>query len=167
MNATPTTTREILRRAVLYTGIVALVIGVVGGVLGYLTVGTDGLWSALMGTGLAILFAVITAVSILAALKYTVTVFFGIIMGAWLLKAVIFMILLAVVTELEFVHPMVLFLSVVAAIVGTLAVDVIVVLGARQSYASNVILPGESGESEADAASNEAANRSNDASPIS
>ena len=42
-----------------YTGLLALVIAVVGGGLGYLFAGTDGLWSALVGVGLAILFAAI------------------------------------------------------------------------------------------------------------
>lgn len=151
MSSVTSTTRGILRRAVLLTAIVAVVIAVVGGVIGYLVVGTDGLWSALIGTGLAVVFAVITAFTLMAALNRPITLFFGIIMGSWLLKIVVFMALLALVTSLDFVHPVVLFLSVVAAVVGTLAVDTIVVMNARQSYASNVVLPGEDRDETTDA----------------
>lgn len=134
--------RSVLRKALIATVVLAVVIAAVGGVIGFLTVGTDGLWSALIGTALAVVFALITVVSLLVALRYTLNAFFGIIMGAWLLKAVLFIVLLSVVRDLPFVHPMVLFLSLVTAIVGTLVIDVIVVLSSRQSYASDVTLPG-------------------------
>jgi hypothetical protein len=145
------TATPVLRRAIVATLALALVIAAVGGVIGYLVAGTDGLWSALIGTGLAVIFAVITGITLIAALNRPIGQFFAIIMGSWLLKIVVFMALLAVVTSLEFIHPMVLFLSVVAAVVGTLAVDVVVVMTARQSYVSDVVLPGESASTDATA----------------
>lgn len=124
-----------------YTGLLALVIAVVGGGLGYLSAGTDGLWSALVGVGLAILFAAITAASMLVAIRFTLGAFFGIVMGAWLLKLVIFIVLLVVLRDQPFVDDVVLFLALVVSIVGTLAVDALVVVRGRLSYVSDATLP--------------------------
>jgi hypothetical protein len=124
-----------------YTGLLALVIAVVGGGLGYLFAGTDGLWSALVGVGLAILFAAITAASMLVAIRFTLGAFFGIVMGAWLLKLVIFIALLVVLRDQPFVDDVVLFLALVVSIVGTLAVDALVVVRGRLSYVSDASLP--------------------------
>jgi hypothetical protein len=124
-----------------YTGALALVIAVVGGGLGYLFAGTDGLWSALVGLGLAILFAAITAASMLVAIRFTLGAFFGIVMGAWLLKLVIFIVLLVLLRDQPFVDDVVLFLALVVSIIGTLAVDALVVVRGRLSYVSDATLP--------------------------
>jgi hypothetical protein len=124
-----------------YTGALALVIAVVGGGLGYVFAGTDGLWSALVGVGLAILFAAITAASMLVAVRFTLGAFFGIVMGAWLLKLVIFIVLLVVLRDQPFVNDVVLFLALVVSIIGTLAVDALVVVRGRLSYVSDATLP--------------------------
>ena len=124
-----------------YTGALALVIAVVGGGLGYLFAGTDGLWSALVGVGLAILFAAITAASMLVAIRFTLGAFFGIVMGAWLLKLVIFIVLLVLLRDQPFVDDVVLFLTLVVSIIGTLAVDALVVVRGRLSYVSDATLP--------------------------
>ncbi|NRD25683.1 hypothetical protein [Frigoribacterium sp. VKM Ac-2836] len=124
-----------------YTGVLALVIAVVGGGLGYLFAGPDGLWSALVGVGLAILFAAITAASMLVAIRFTLGAFFGIVMGAWLLKLIIFIVLLVVLRDHPFVNDVVLFLALVVSIIGTLAVDALVVVRGRLSYVSDATLP--------------------------
>ena len=124
-----------------YTGALALVIAVVGGGLGYLFAGTDGLWSALVGVGLAILFAAITAASMLVAIRFTLGAFFGIVRGAWLLKLVIFIVLLVLLRDQPFVDDVVLFLALVVSIIGTLAVDALVVVRGRLSYVSDATLP--------------------------
>ena len=124
-----------------YTGLLALVIAVVGGGLGYVFAGTDGLWSALVGVGLAILFAAITAASMLVAIRFTLGAFFGIVMGAWLLKLVIFIVLLVVLRDQRFVNDVVLFLALVVSIIGTLAVDALVVVRGRLAYVSDATLP--------------------------
>lgn len=124
-----------------YTALLALVIAVLGGGLGYLFAGSDGLWSALVGVGLAVLFAAITAASMLVAIRFTLGAFFGIVMGAWLLKLVIFVVLLVLLRDQPFVNDVVLFLALVVSIVGTLAIDALVVLRGRLSHVSDATLP--------------------------
>lgn len=143
MTSAPVSARGVLLRALTLTLILAALIAVVGGAIGYAVAGTDGLLSALIGTGLAIVFAAITTVTLLAAIKMSFNAFFGVVLGSWLVKAVLFIALLAVVKGLPFVQPMVLFLSICAAVIGTLAIDVVVAMKSRMPYASGVHLPGE------------------------
>jgi hypothetical protein len=65
------------------------------------------------------------------------------VMGAWLLKIVVFIVILALLRDAPFVQTMVLFLTVIAGAVGTMLIDVIVVFRSRLGYASNVALPSE------------------------
>lgn len=132
---------KIFRRALVLSLVLAAAIAVVGGVVAGLVVGQDGVVSVLIGTGLAVVFAGITIVSLLAAIKYDIAVFFGIIMGAWLLKAVLFIVLLALLREAPFVHDWSLFLSIVAAVVGTLVIDAVVVAKGRIGYVSDIVFP--------------------------
>lgn len=133
--------RPIFVQVLRYTAVLALVIAVVGGGVGYLVAGADGLWSALLGTALAVVFAAITAVSMLVAIRFELAAFFGIVMGAWLLKLVIFIALLLLVRDQPFVNDVVLFLSLVVSIVGTLAIDALVVVRGRLSHVSDATLP--------------------------
>jgi len=133
--------RSVFVKILLYTGVLAVVIAVVGGGAGYLVAGTDGLWSALVGTGLAVLFAALTALSMLVAIRFRLAGFFGIVMGLWLVKLVIFIGLLVLVRDQPFVDDVVLFLSLVVSIVGTLAIDALVVVRGRMAHASDVTLP--------------------------
>jgi hypothetical protein len=133
--------RKILTEVLRYTGLLAIVIAVVGGGLGFVFAGTNGLISALIGTALAVLFASITAASIIGAMRFDIAAFFGIVMGAWLLKIVVFIVILALLRDAPFVQTMVLFLTVIAGAVGTMLIDVIVVFKSRLGYASNVALP--------------------------
>jgi hypothetical protein len=133
--------RSIFTKILTYTGFLALAIAVVGGGLGYALAGTDGLWSALVGVALAVVFAGITAASMLIAIRFRLAAFFGIVMGAWLLKLVIFVVLLVLVKDQPFVDDVVLFLALVVSIIGTLAIDALVVVRGRLGNVSDAVLP--------------------------
>lgn len=133
--------RSIFTKILTYTGLLALVIAVVGGGLGWALAGTDGLWSALVGVALAVVFAGITAASMLIAIRFRLAAFFGIVMGAWLLKLVIFVVLLVLVKDQPFIDDVVLFLALVVSIIGTLAIDALVVVRGRLGNVSDAVLP--------------------------
>ena len=133
--------RSIFTKILTYTGFLALAIAVVGGGLGWALAGTDGLWSALVGVALAVVFAGITAASMLIAIRFRLAAFFGIVMGAWLLKLVIFVVLLVLVKDQPFIDDVVLFLALVASIIGTLAIDALVVVRGRLGNVSDAVLP--------------------------
>ncbi|MCS5721392.1 hypothetical protein N1028_09715 [Herbiconiux sp. CPCC 203407] len=129
-----------------WDAILALVIAVVGGVIGYLVVGWPGAWSALIGTAMVLVFAGVTAGSILVANRFNdsplyTTLFFVIVLGSWIVKFVLFIVLVVVLRGQPWLNDVVLFLSIVTAVLGTLVVDVVVVARSRMSYASDVRLP--------------------------
>jgi hypothetical protein len=136
-------TSQILARVLKYTGILAVVLAVVGGVLGYVLAGSDGLVSVLLGTAVAIVFAAITAISLMIAIKFEIAAFFGIVMGSWLLKMVLFIVAILLLRDQPFINDVALFVALVVAIVGTVVIDAYVVMTSRMGYVSDVSLPSQ------------------------
>jgi hypothetical protein len=139
---------EIFRASLKWGGILAITIAVIGGGLGFLFDGNRGLISALVGTAMSIVFLGITAASILFANRWFgtdlfVPIFFGIVMGGWLVKFVLFMVLAVLLKDQPWINPTVLFLSIIAGVIAALTVDVIIVSKSRMSYVSDVSLPGD------------------------
>jgi hypothetical protein len=139
---------EIFRASLKWGGILAIAIAVIGGGLGFLFDGNRGLISALVGTAMSIVFLGITAASILFANRWFgtdlfVPIFFGIVMGGWLVKFVLFMVLAVLLKDQPWINPTVLFLSIIAGVIAALTVDVIIVSKSRMSYVSDVSLPGD------------------------
>lgn len=137
----------VLKRILAWGGVLALAIAVVGGLIGYLVAGGAGLVSALVGTAMAVVFMVVTVASILLATRLAGTppslaVFFGIVMGGWVLKFAIFLVLVFLLKDQPWVNSAVLFLSIVAGVVGSLVVDLVVIARSRLPYVSDVTLPG-------------------------
>jgi hypothetical protein len=106
-------------------------IAVIGGLLGYLFAGVAGLTSALIGASLTLVFVTLTAVSVWLGGKLPLGGFFGIVLGGWLIKMIGFALVIAALKGAEFINGPVLFFTLVAAIMGTLAVDSVLVLKAR------------------------------------
>ena len=141
-------TASVLGRALVYGAILTVAIAVIGSVLGYIAAGTSGLLSALIGAGLTALFMGFTALSIVIASRVTKgepssTLFFGIVLGMWLLKFVVFIAILVLLRAQPFLEPMVMFVAILAAVIGSLVVDVLAFVRSREPYVGNVALPGD------------------------
>lgn len=129
--------KSILRRILAWTGVLAIIVAVVGGVVGFFIGGTPGLWGAVIGTVLALVFGALTALSLMLAINASKGnmlsgAFFGIVLGGWLLKFVVFIGLIFLVRDLDWVNPIAAFISIVVAVVGSLAVDMTVIMKSRQ-----------------------------------
>ena len=140
------TSNPVLRRALAWGGLLAAIILVVSAVLGLVFAGVPGLLGALIGTLMAVVFMGITAASILLANRFAgsdlfVGAFFGIVLGGWLLKFIVFIVLVVLLRDAAWLNPTVLFLSLVAGVIASLVVDVLVVAKSRLPYASDVELP--------------------------
>lgn len=107
------------------------VIAIVGGLVGYLVANTDGLTSALIGAGLTLVFVSLTALSVWFGSKLPLGGFFGMVLGGWLVKIIGFALVIGALKDADFINGPVLFFTLVAAILGTLAVDSFVALKAR------------------------------------
>ncbi len=146
MSSASVSSTPILRTTLVWSAVVTAVLAVLGGVIGYLVGGTEGLWSALVGVLLAAVFLAITGISILIANRWFgdalyVPVFFGIVMGGWIIKFGVFIVVLLVLRGQPWLDGPVFFVSVVAGIVASLIVDVVVLTRMRVPHVSDVTLP--------------------------
>ncbi len=136
----------ILQRVLRYGAVLTLAIAVIGGGLGFAIAGPQGLVSALVGTAMAFVFLGVTAGSIIAANRVTKSdilhpAFFAIVLGGWFLKFVVFLVLVFLLKDQPWIDTVVLFLSIVAGVVGSLVVDLVVVARSRMPYVSDTTLP--------------------------
>jgi hypothetical protein len=146
MTPSPVSSTPILRTTLIWAGVVTGILAVIAGVVGYLVAGTSGLWSGLAGVLVAAVFLAITGISILIANRWYgddlyVPVFFGIVLGGWILKFVVFIVVLLILRGQSWVDPTIFFISVVVSVLASLAVDVVVLMRMRVPHVSDVELP--------------------------
>lgn len=142
----------IFKRILLCGGLLAIAIAVLGSTVGYFVAGPIGVLSAIIGTVMAVVFLGITAGSILLATTLArgdllSPVFFATVMGAWIVKLALFVVILVLVKGQPWVQTQVLFITVVVAVIGTLVVDVVVIARSRLPYVSDISLPASAPES--------------------
>lgn len=148
MSPSPVSSNPILRRTLIWSAVSMAVLAIVAGAIGLLVGGTEGLVSGLLGVVLAMLFLGITALSILIANRWFgdplyVQLFFAIVLGGWLLKLGLFVLIMIVLSGQPWIEPMVFFLSIVTGVVATLVIDVIVITRMRLPHVSDASLPSE------------------------
>ncbi len=148
MSPSPVSSNPILRRTLIWSAVSMAVLAIVAGAIGLLVGGTEGLVSGLLGVVLAMLFLGITALSILIANRWFgdplyVQLFFAIVLGGWLLKLGLFVVIMIVLSGQPWIEPMVFFLSIVTGVVATLVIDVIVITRMRLPNVSDASLPSE------------------------
>jgi hypothetical protein len=146
MTPSPVSSTPVLRTALTWGGIVAGVLAVVGALIGFAVGGGEGVASALVGVLVGAFFSAVTAASILIANRWFgdalyVPIFFGIVLGGWLVKLVLFIIALLVLRGQPWIDPMIFFVALVASVLGSLIVDAIVLMRMRIPHASDVTLP--------------------------
>lgn len=141
----PTST-PLLKRVLRLGLFVAAGIALVGMLVGGLFAGWNGVTSALIGTAMATFFLAMTALSIVIANRFIgsdafVGLFFGIVLGGWIVKFIVFIVLAIILRHQPWINPIVLFLSLIAAVVGSLVVDLVVIARARVPYVADSVLP--------------------------
>ena len=118
---------KVLAQGSLLIGLIATV----GSVVGYFVESEKGVPSALIGASLALVFTSLTLASVLIGRRLSLAGFFGAVMGGWLVKLIGFAFVVGFLARAEFINGPVLFFTLVAAILGSLAIDTIAVLSAR------------------------------------
>jgi drug/metabolite transporter (DMT)-like permease len=137
-----------LTRALRYGGIWALVVAIAAGLIGLAVTGVPGLIGGLLGAALAAVLLALTAGSMLFAGRVTKgdltsPLFFGIVLGVWFLKLVVFLVATIFLRGEPWLTPAVFGFAVIAAVIGSLVTDVGAYTRARVPYVSDVTLPGE------------------------
>lgn len=125
---------------------VTAALAVVGAVVGLAVAGTSGLWSALVAILLAAVFLGLTAATILIANRWYgdplyVPIFFGAVMGGWVVKFALFIVVLLVLRGADWLNGTVFFVALVVSVLASLVVDVVVMLRMRVPHVGDVSLP--------------------------
>ena len=122
---------QLFKMVLIQGGLLVATIAVVGGLLGWFLVGAGGLASALIGAGLTLVFNSFTAISVWLGAKLPLGGFFGLVLGGWVLKLIGFVAIIALLRGAEFIHGPTFFFTLIASILGTLAIDSVAVLRSR------------------------------------
>jgi hypothetical protein len=137
----------ILVRAVRYGTVLTVAVLIVGGLIGYLVGGVPGLISALLGAGVTAIFMGLTATSFVVASRVAhlpegIVVYYGIVLGTFVVKFVIFLILVISLRGATWLNPTVFGFTIIAAVLGTLVVDGLALQRGRVPYV-DATLPGD------------------------
>ncbi|MFD1716000.1 hypothetical protein ACFSBZ_16115 [Amnibacterium flavum] len=142
----------LLKRTLVLGAALAVAIVVIGGIIGFTVAGAPGFVGAAIGAVVAAVFLGLTAVSIILAVRATggdmlKPAFFGIVLGGWMVKFVAFLVLVLTLRSADWLNPVAFFFAVVAAVIGSLAIDVYVFATSRMPYV-DAKLPPSSAESD-------------------
>jgi hypothetical protein len=126
----------ILTTALRWGALFAAGLAVVAGGVGLLVAGTPGLWAGLLGSLLAFAFLALTAGSMLLGRRLTADdpnspIFYGVVLGVWMLKLIVFFLFMYWLRDQPWLDAWVFFLTVIAAVLGSLVVDALAFLKTR------------------------------------
>jgi hypothetical protein len=139
---------SVLGLALRYGTAVFAVVAVGGSIVGGIIAGVPGVLSVLVGAFLAAAFMGLTAGSILIAERVsrgrpTSGRYFGIIVGTWAIKLVIFAAVAFLVRDLPWMQPYLFFGALVIVVIGSLLADGLALQRARVPYVGDIALPGD------------------------
>ena len=130
----PEGVRDVFRTALRDMLVLLAVLTVLGVGLGALLAGTPGVWGAVIGVALALLFSGTTVVSMLLTSRSRPTTMAAVVMGAWLGKVVVLIAVLAVLRGEDFYHRGVLAAVLVVGVLGSALLDLRAVRVGRVPY---------------------------------
>jgi hypothetical protein len=122
---------QVFAKALKLSALLVVSVAVICSIIGFLVVGVDGLWTALIGSAIALAFTSLTVLSVLFGARLPLGGFYGLVLGGWLLKIVLFAVLMAALQRMEFIHGPTLFFAIVLSVLGSLGIDSWVVLRSR------------------------------------
>ena len=110
------------------------VLTVLGVGIGYLVAGVPGVWGALLGVAIALVFSGTTVLSVLKTARDDPARMITVIMGAWLAKIAFVFVVLAVLSRFDFYDRIVLVVVLLAGVIGSAVLDARAVQTGRIPY---------------------------------
>jgi hypothetical protein len=138
----------VLTRSLKYGAVIAVVVAVLAGVIGWFVSGTPGVVGALVGTALSAVYLGLTAGSMLVAGRVsrgdaTNPAYYGIVVAAMGVKLILFVVLVIWLGGQTWLDLRVFAWASIANVIGSLVADFVAFSRARVPYVSDVKLPGE------------------------
>ena len=130
--------RAVFRRALRDMLVLVAVVAVVGIAVGALVAAppSAGVWGAVIGVVVTLVFSGTTVVSMLRTADASVTTTGAVILGAWLVKMVLLVALFAILDGLDFYDRTVLVVVVLVGVLGSVFLDYRAVKQGRVPYTS-------------------------------
>lgn len=126
--------RVILRQALRWALVLTAVVAVLGSVIGWFVADMPGVWGALMGAALTLVFCGATIVAMMLTTNSGSTTMAAVVVGSWFVKVVATLGLILAVRNAEFYDKPVFVTTVIIAVIGTLALDMRAVSAGRMPY---------------------------------
>ncbi|PWD52172.1 hypothetical protein C8046_17540 [Serinibacter arcticus] len=127
----PTTLRAVLAGILRHVAVVTAAVTVLGAVVGLLTSGTPGLWGALLGGVVGIIFCLTTVVTMLVSEGRSPQFLAVAVLGGWLAKMIVIVALLMVLRGFDFYDRYVLAGTLGVIVIASLVVEMRAVTSAR------------------------------------
>jgi hypothetical protein len=139
---------QVIRKALFWGAVWTSLVGTAAAVVGALVADLPGVLGALVGVAIGFAFLALTPLSIIWGLKLghgnmLEPGFFAVVLGMWLVKVVIFLVLIFWLGDLSWAHRETLFLTIVVSLLVGLITDVVVMMRSRMPYL-DVSLPADS-----------------------
>lgn len=137
--------QAIFKKMLLASTVMTVTLAAVAALVGFLVAGQLGLISALLGAVIGGVFMMLSALSIVIANRQIgnplyVQIFFATVLGALLLKMVLFLMIVFIVRDATWVEPQIVFIALIAGVILSLALDLFVLLRNKIPAASDVQL---------------------------
>lgn len=130
----PHVTAEIFRAALRATLVLLVALVVLGVGVGALVAGATGIWGALLGVAITLLFSGTTILSMVFTADKSPSTTMAVVLGAWIAKMIVLVVILATVGQMEVFHRTVFAAVVLVGVVGSAALDMYSVVKGRQPY---------------------------------
>lgn len=137
----PDPTAAVFRRALRDTALLLGALTVLGIGVGALVAGVPGVWGAVIGVGLALVFSGTTVVAMLRTLHSAPHTMAAVVMGTWLAKVLVVIVALALLREQDFYSRGVLAAVLALGVLGSAVLDYRAVSTGRVPY----VEPGATG----------------------
>ncbi|MBU4213039.1 MAG: hypothetical protein KJ792_00105 [Actinobacteria bacterium] len=125
---------NVLRTALRSTLVLLVVLAVIGVAVGALLAGTAGVWAAVIGVGMALVFSATTTVALLRTARSAPAVMGAWVMGTWLVKVFVVIVVLGVLRGYDFYSKPVLAAVLGLGVVGSALLDYRAVSTGRVPY---------------------------------
>jgi hypothetical protein len=117
--------------------LLAVLIAALGSLIGFFVYGMPGVFSALIAAAVSASFGVLTILSIRLGSKLPLNGFYALVLGGWLLKILLFAVLLGSLQGAGFISGPMFFFGVVASVLGGLSIDSYLVLSSKLPAVEN------------------------------
>lgn len=126
--------KEIFQSSMRYLFWLLAGLTVLGVVVGYFVGKMPGVWGALLGVAVALVFSGTTIWSMLHTADKSPNYTMAVVLGAWIGKMFFFVIVLAVLGQFDFYHRVVFAVVILIGVIGSALLDMRAVTKGRQPY---------------------------------